>query len=182
MFFRSKSRWASIVLIVILGTLSLTRAHGAVVVTSIAPVGADTGYIYSFAGLSGNGDVFIPIIDPSGLVALPNDAALITDRAFILAEWPGPGNIIPGGKANAIFNDPAALLVVPEDGSNTLSFSFLASGLPVRGPILADSTLLDPPLPGPSSIPEPATLLLLGAGLSATLLRVRARRSSLPLV
>jgi hypothetical protein len=108
--------------------------------------------------------VFIPIVDQGGVLTFRGvsglaDATLITDPATIDADWPGAGNVIPPGKS--IFDNPAGLLEVPENGSMTLSFSFDDVGAPVNGPILADSNLLDPLVPGPAAVPEPSTISLL---------------------
>jgi hypothetical protein len=127
-----------------------------------------TQYNYSFSNLLGTGDVFIPIFDQLGVETFSGvsglaDATLITDPATIAADWPGPGNVIPPSKS--IFDDPAGLLEVPENGSMTLSFSFHTLDAPVDGPLLADGNLLDPLVPGPAAVPEPSTISLLAMAL-----------------
>ena len=146
---------------------------GTVVIASVGPtvavntatVGLDTSYSYTFTNLSGTGDVFIPILSPSGLVSVPNGDTLITDTSTILADWPGTGNTIPG--TDGLFYDPAALLEIPETGS-TLSVSFLDTNPAINGPILADGQLLDPPVPGAgaSAVPEPTSLALLATAVA----------------
>jgi PEP-CTERM motif len=132
------------------------------------PTGVADQYSYQYNDLTGNGDVFIPIIDPSALVAnsIPSDATIITSLAAIETDWPGAGNIIPYNEP--AFDHPAELLEIPETGYS-LDFSFLDTNLPVDGPILADGTLIsDPLVPGSSAIPEPTTraMMLIGfAGL-----------------
>jgi hypothetical protein len=120
-------------------------------------------YSYFFQSLAGNGTLFIPILDPSGILlsSLPSNVTLIDDNSIISADWPGPGNLIPSGES--LFGEPAALLEVPEEGASSLSFSFLDRDPAVNGPILADNTLLDPMIPGPpnASVPGP----IAGAGL-----------------
>jgi len=128
--------------------------------------GLEEKYDYEFSDLTGVGDVFIPIVDPSALVvsSLPSDVTIISDPTTIQADWPGSGNFIPGNEP--IFDDPLELLEVPEGGDATLDFSFLDARLPVDGPILADGTLItDPLVPGPAPVPEPGTLWLLGSAV-----------------
>jgi hypothetical protein len=127
-----------------------------------------TQYTYSFSDLLGTGDVFIPIFDQAGVDTFSGvsdlaDATFITDPTTIAADWPGPGNVIPPSKS--IFDDPAGLLEVPENGSMALSFSFDTLDAPVSGPLLADGNLLDPLVPGPASVPEPSTISLLTMAL-----------------
>jgi hypothetical protein len=126
------------------------------------------GYAYSFASLSGTGDLFIPILDPSAIVSdsLPADATLIEDPATILADWPGSGNALPA--VQSIFDDPAALLEIPEDGNASLEFSLLDGNAPIEGPILAGGLLIDPLVPGPSPVPEPGALWLFAGSLAAS--------------
>ena len=81
----------------------------------------------------------------------------------VLADWPGAGNFIPANEP--VFDHPAELLEIPENGAYSLDFSFLDTDLPVDGPILADGTLIsDPLVPGSSAIPEPSTwaMMLIG--------------------
>lgn len=139
-------------------------------------LGGKIQYSYAFTSLSGTGDVFIPVLDPSGLVrsSLPADATLITNHAAISADWPGSGNTILGGQSE--FNHPAALLEVPEDGNSSLLVSFLDTKGPINGPVSADGLLLDPPVPGVNGAPEPATLTLFGLGLGGLSLYHRRRR------
>jgi hypothetical protein len=145
---------------------------GTFVIASVGPTvavntttsGLDTSYSYTFTGLSGTGDVFIPILSPSGIVSVPSGDTLITDTSTILADWPGTGNTIPS--TDGLFYDPAALLEIPETGS-TLSVSFLDTNAPINGPILADGQLLDPPVPGgTASVPEPTSLALLATAVA----------------
>jgi PEP-CTERM motif len=133
----------------------------------ISPAGVADQYSYQYNDLTGAGDVFIPIIDPSALVvnSLPANVTVISDLATIEADWPGAGNFIPANEP--VFDLPAELLEVAEDGAYSLNFSFLDTDLPVDGPILADGTLItDPPVPGTSAIPEPTTwaMMLIGFG------------------
>jgi hypothetical protein len=132
------------------------------------PSGHYLAYAYSFANLPGTGDLFIPIIDPPAIVAdsLPADATLIEDPATILADWPGSGNALPA--VQSIFDDPAALLEIPEDGNASLEFSLLDGNAPIEGPILAGGLLIDPLVPGPSPVPEPGALWLFAGSLAAS--------------
>jgi hypothetical protein len=132
------------------------------------PTGAADQYSYQYNDLTGAGDVFIPIIDPSALVvsSLPSNVAIITDLATIEADWPGAGNFIPANEP--VFDLPAELLEVPENGAFSLDFSFLDTALPVDGPILADGTLIsDPLVPGATTIPEPTTWVMMMIGFGA---------------
>jgi hypothetical protein len=125
-------------------------------------------YSYQYNDLTGAGDVFIPIIDPSALVvsSLPSNVTVISDLATIESDWPGAGNIVPYNET--VFDLPPELLEVAEDGAYSLDFSFLDKDLPVDGPILADGTLIaDPPVPGSSAIPEPTTWVMMLLGLSS---------------
>jgi hypothetical protein len=131
------------------------------------PTGVADRYNYQYNDLTGAGDVFIPIIDPSALVlgSLPLNATVISDLATIQADWPGTGNIIPFNET--VFDVPSELLLVPEDGANSLDFSFLDTDLPVDGPILADGTLIsDPLVPGSAAIPEPKTWVMMLIGFA----------------
>lgn len=159
-------------------SLAIGTTSATVTVSNI-PVGTDTQYGYSFTGLSGEGDVFIPILDLSGIVSGSIFGAnLITDPLAIQADWPGFGNSVPGSKSQFLF--PQALLQVSENGATRLDFSFLDTHAPVDGPILADGVLLDPPVPGPASVPEPGTLAPFGVGLAGLcLLRRRAGKLKL---
>jgi hypothetical protein len=115
----------------------------------IKPIGRADQYSYQYNDLTGAGDVFIPIIDPSALVvsSLPSNVTVISDLATIEAGWPGAGNFVPANEP--VFDLPPELLEVPENGAFSLDFSFLDTDLPVDGPILADGTLItDPPVPG----------------------------------
>jgi PEP-CTERM motif len=135
---------------------------------AINPTGAADQYSYQYNDLTGAGDVFIPIIDPSALVvsSLPSNVAIITDLATIEADWPGAGNFIPANEP--VFDLPAELLEVPENGAFSLDFSFLDTALPVDGPILADGTLIsDPLVPGATTIPEPTTWVMMMIGFGA---------------
>jgi PEP-CTERM motif len=149
------------------------------------PSGPADQYNYQYNDLTGAGDVFIPIIDPSALIlsSLPADVTIITSLATIEADWPGAGNIIPYNEP--AFDNPAELLEVPEDGAYNLDFSFLDTNLPVDGPILADGTLIsDPLVPGSNAIPEPSTwaMMLIGfAGLGFAAYR-RSRAAVVPAV
>jgi hypothetical protein len=101
---------------------------------------------------------------------------VISDLATIEADWPGAGNFIPANEP--VFDLPAELLEVPENGAFSLDFSFLDTALPVDGPILADGTLIsDPLVPGSTAIPEPATwaMMLLGLSSLAMLSMAKAR-------
>jgi hypothetical protein len=145
---------------------------------AITPVGVADQYSYQYNDLTGAGDVFIPIIDPSALVvgSLPANVTVISDLATIEADWPGAGNFIPANEP--VFDLPAELLEVPENGAFSLDFSFLDTALPVDGPILADGTLIsDPLVPGSTAIPEPATwaMMLLGLSSLAMLSMAKAR-------
>jgi hypothetical protein len=142
----------------------------------IKPVGVADQYSYQYNDLTGAGDVFIPIIDPAALVvgSLPTNATIISDLATIEADWPGVGNFVPANEP--VFDVPAELLEVPEDGAYSLDFSFLDTNLPVDGPILADGTLIsDPPVPGSSAIPEPTTWVMILLGLSSLALLSTAK-------
>jgi hypothetical protein len=146
------------------------------------PTGAADQYSYQYNDLTGAGDVFIPIIDPSALVvsSLPANVTIISSLATIAADWPGAGNFVPANEP--VFDLPSELLEVPEDGAYSLDFSFLDTDLPVDGPILADGTLItDPPVPGSSAIPEPSTwaMLLVGFG-GLGLAGYRASRKGVP--
>src|SRR3984957_5249292 len=153
-------------------------AGGTAVNVNVTPTGilGESDYNYSFTDLSGTGDVFIPILDPAGLVGPLGFATLIEDPSTIASDWPGSGNVIPSNKS--AFNDPAALLEIPESGVSALSYSFLDTDPPVNGPVLADGILLAPPVPGsPTSVPEPGTLSLLAvAFLGLTVIRRRQRQ------
>jgi hypothetical protein len=142
----------------------------------IKPVGVADLYNYQYNDLTGAGDVFIPIIDPAALVvgSLPVNVTVISDLATIAADWPGAGNFVPANEP--VFDFPAELLEVPEDGAYSLDFSFLDTNLPVDGPILADGTLIsDPPVPGSSAIPEPTTWVMILLGLSSLALLSTAK-------
>ena len=143
------------------------------------PTGLEEKYDYEFTDLTGVGDVFIPIVDPSALVvsSLPSGVTIISDPTTIQRDWPGSGNLVPANEP--IFDDPLELLEVPEGGNATLDFSFLDTSLPVDGPILADGTLItDPLVPGPASVPEPGTLWLLGSALVLMLMGLASVRRS----
>jgi hypothetical protein len=143
---------------------------------AILPTGGAEQYNYQYTDLTGAGDVFIPIIDPAALVvsSLPSNVTIISDLATIEADWPGAGNFIPANEP--VFDLPAELLEVPEDGAYNLDFSFLDKNLPIDGPILADGTLIsDPPVPGSSAVPEPSTWAMLILGLSSLALISRAK-------
>jgi hypothetical protein len=145
----------------------------------IKPIGRADQYSYQYNDLTGAGDVFIPIIDPSALVvsSLPSNVTVISDLATIEADWPGAGNFVPANEP--VFDLPPELLEVPENGAFSLDFSFLDTDLPVDGPILADGTLItDPPVPGSSAIPEPTTwaMMLIGFGGIGLVGYCRARR------
>jgi hypothetical protein len=145
---------------------------------AITPSGAAERYSYQYNDLTGAGDVFIPIIDPSALVvsSLPSNVTVISDLATIVADWPGSGNFIPADEP--VFDLPPELLEVAEDGAYSLDFSFLDKDLPVDGPILADGTLIaDPPVPGSSAVPELSTwvTMLLGLWSLALLSTAKAR-------
>jgi hypothetical protein len=80
-----------------------------------------------------------------------------------------------------VFDVPAELLEVREDGAYSLDFSFLDTNLPVDGPILADGTLItDPLVPGSTAIPEPETWVMMLLGLSSLglLSTAKARRET----
>jgi hypothetical protein len=140
--------------------------------TLIACPGGDCGsgpvylgywnYGYNFTGLSGTGDIYIPILDPSALLNL-GGGQLITDPSTIDADWPGSGNSIPGDKS--AFIDPPALLEFAENGSTDPSILFTDSDAALNGPILADGGLIDPLIPGTASVPEPWSLSLFAVGL-----------------
>ncbi len=145
------------------------------------PTGAAEQYSYQYNDLTGAGDVFIPIIDPSALVigSLPSNVTLISNLATIEADWPGAGNFIPANEP--VFDLPPELLEVRENGAYSLNFSFLDKDLPLEGPILADGTLItDPPVPGLRAIPEPTTwvMMLLGLSSLALLSTAKARRET----
>jgi hypothetical protein len=147
----------------------------------IKPIGRADQYSYQYNDLTGAGDVFIPIIDPSALVvsSLPSNVTVISDLATIEAGWPGAGNFVPANEP--VFDLPPELLEVPENGAFSLDFSFLDTDLPVDGPILADGTLItDPPVPGSTAIPEPETwvMMLLGLSSLALLSTAKARRET----
>ncbi len=97
-------------------------AGGAAVNVNVTPTGisGELDYNYSFTDLSGTGDVFIPILDPAGLVGPLGFATLIEDPSTIASEWPGSGNVIPSNKS--AFNDPVAL---PQDSRKRRFRSFL---------------------------------------------------------
>lgn len=145
--------------------------------------GRSDQYKYQFNDLTGAGDVFIPIIDPSALVisSLPSSVTIISALTTIEADWPGTGNIIPYNEP--VFDIPSELLKVPEDGAYSLDFSFLDTALPVDGPILADGTLIsDPLVPGSTAIPEPTTwaMMLIGfAGLGFASYRATRKTGAL---
>lgn len=149
-------------------TLGLTPISTPAVISSLRDVSGGLQYSYSFTSLSGTGDIFIPILDRSGLVdsSLPGDASLITNPAAVSADWPGAFNTIPSGKS--AFDHPAGLVEIPENGDNSLLVSFVDTHGPVQGPILADGTLIDPPVPGqgPALVPEPSTLVLFLLGVA----------------
>jgi PEP-CTERM motif len=106
--------------------------------------------------------------------SLPSNVTVISDLATIEADWPGAGNFIPANET--VFDVPRELLEVPEDGAYSLDFSFLNKDLPLDGPILADGTLItDPPVPGTSAIPEPATWVMMLLGLSSLALLSTAK-------
>ena len=141
--------------------------------------GATERYKYQYNDLTGAGDVFIPIIDPSALVlsSLPSNVTIISDLATIEADWPGAGNFIPADEPAFVF--PAELLEVQENGSYSLDFSFLDKALPVDGPILADGTLItDPPVPGSSPVPEPKTWLMMLRSIVPRLLSTAKTRGN----
>jgi PEP-CTERM motif len=128
-------------------------------------------YKYQYNDLTGVGDVFRPIIDPSAFVvgSLPSSAIIISDLA-----WPGAGNFVPANETD--FDVPSELLEVPEDGASSLDFSFLDTDLPIDGPILADGRLItDPPVPGSAPIPEPSTWVMMLLGLSSLALLSTAK-------
>jgi PEP-CTERM motif len=80
-----------------------------------------------------------------------------------------------------VFDVPAELLEVREDGAYSLDFSFLDTNLPVDGPILADGTLItDPLVPWSTAIPEPETWVMMLLGLSSLglLSTAKARRET----
>jgi hypothetical protein len=152
-----------------------------VAITPPNATGAAERYSYQYNDLTGAGDVFIPIIDPSALVvsSLPSNVTVISDLATIVADWPGSGNFIPADEP--VFDLPPELLEVAEDGAYSLDFSFLDKDLPVDGPILADGTLIaDPPVPGSSAIPEPTTWVMMLLGLSSLALLSTAKARGEP--
>ena len=156
------------------------RAPKVVITPATSPTGgvADQ-YGYQYNDLTGAGDVFIPIIHPSALVvsSLPSNVTIISDLATIVADWPGSGNFIPANEP--VFDLPPELLEVAEDGAYSLDFSFLDQNLPLEGPILADGTLItDPPVPGSSAIPEPATWVMMLLRLSSLALLSTAKARS----
>jgi hypothetical protein len=162
--------------------ISLTGTGVPAVTTHTTPIGRYLAYAYSFSSLSGKGALFIPILDPSAIVpgSLPAGATLIENPKMILADWLGSDNTLPA--VQRIFDDPTALLEIPEDGNTSLGFSLQDENAPVNGPILADGLLIDPPVPGLSPAPEPSALWLLAGSVAATFLARRRRCRALPSV
>jgi hypothetical protein len=159
------------------GTLTVASVPVPAPAVTINQVTGADQYNYMFDDLTGVGDVFIPIIDPSALVvsSLPGNAIIISNLTTIEADWPGTGNLIPGNEP--IFDVPSELLEFPEDGADSLDISFLDADLPTDGPILADGTLLtDPLVPGAVPVPEPDALSLFGSAVLVLRFVSRRRR------
>ena len=139
-----------------------------------SPSGHKDAYAYSLASLSGTGDVFIPILDPSALVlsSLPDDAILIQDPKANLADWSAAD--IPANES--LFDNPLALLEIPEDQAHTLAFSLTDGNSGIDGPVLADGVLIRSLVPGVAAVPEPSTWAMILLGFAGVGLAYRARR------
>jgi hypothetical protein len=139
-----------------------------------SPSGHKDGYVYSLSSLSGKGDVFIPILDPSALVlsSLPDDAILIEDPKAIRADWSAAN--LPADES--LFDNPLALLEIPEDEAKTLTFSLLDGNVPIDGPVFADGVLVGSVVPGVAAVPEPSTWAMILLGFAGVGLAYRARR------
>ncbi len=144
-----------------LAAVSVT-AGGPTVNVQATPSGPDFSYGFSLSNLSGKGDVFIPIMDPSALVitSLPQGSTLIEDPATIASDWPGALPV-----SMNVFDDPVALLEIPENGETSLTFSFLDRNAPIDGPLFANGIMIDPQIPG-LPVPEPSTWAMMFLGFA----------------
>lgn len=148
--------------------LRLNETTGAVVDTFLPPPGPDTAFVG--VAVTGN-DVYASVINPadgSGSVLLYNE----TTRAFVKTIVSSGQDGLGGPADLGLLNGQ----LVVEDDFNGQLLQFDAGSGTFTGTLLHDGNLAAPLFLDISSVPEPGTLALIGAGLALALAPRRCRR------
>jgi hypothetical protein len=179
-------------LLVLLMTCATSWSYsvGAIELTNVVPpdpstgVGGDQISIFNYTGNTG-GDLLDPLIFSNVLLKINGTQTALNDIAVGGFDvFPADGlTYIPTTSIFSLFfsaNIGTAPLTVNLVGGGTdlisqlVTYSYNGNGLaldPSNDPMIIDA----PPVSGTSPVPEPGTLLLLGAGLGALLIGKRRR-------